>query len=91
MKVYADLEVFLTAWKRLISLVSSGMLRRVALVRTDISEELSASFIKVTRIGELGTTLAVTSNRRTLGRNTKTSQKTPFFVVTVVKTSNLIS
>jgi hypothetical protein len=26
--------------------------------------------IRVTRIGELGTTLAVTSNRRTLGRNT---------------------
>jgi hypothetical protein len=42
--------------------VSSGMLRRVALVRTDISEELSASIIRVTRIGELGKTLAVTSN-----------------------------
>jgi hypothetical protein len=41
------------------------MLRRVALVRTGISEELSASFVRVTRIGELGTTLAVTSNRRT--------------------------
>jgi hypothetical protein len=40
------------------------MLRRVDLVRTDISEELSASFIRVTRIGELGTTLAVTSNAR---------------------------
>jgi hypothetical protein len=39
------------------------MLRRVALVRTDVSEELSASFIRVTSIGELGT-LAVTSNRR---------------------------
>jgi hypothetical protein len=46
------------------------MLRRVALVRTDVSEELSASFIWVTRIGELGTTLAVTSNRRALRRNT---------------------
>jgi hypothetical protein len=45
----------------------SGMLRRVALVRTDVSEELSASFIWVTRNGELGTTLALTSNRRTLG------------------------
>jgi hypothetical protein len=33
------------------------MLLRVALVRTDVSEELSASFIRVTRIGELGTTL----------------------------------
>jgi hypothetical protein len=34
----------------------------VALVRTDVSEELSASFIKVTRIGELGTTLAITGS-----------------------------
>jgi DNA-binding TFAR19-related protein (PDSD5 family) len=41
---------------------SSGMLRRVALVRTDVSEDVSASFIRMTRIGELGTTLAVTSN-----------------------------
>jgi hypothetical protein len=52
-------------------MVSSGMLRRVALVRTDFTEELSASFIRVTRIGELGTTLAVTSYRRTLRRNAK--------------------
>jgi hypothetical protein len=47
-------------------MVFSGMSRRVALVRTDVSEELNASFIRVTRIGELGTTLTVTSNRRTL-------------------------
>jgi hypothetical protein len=40
------------------------MLCRVALERTDVSEELSASFIRVTRVGELGTTLDVTSNRR---------------------------
>jgi hypothetical protein len=80
-------------------MVSSGMLHRVALVRTDVSEETSASFIRVTRIGEQGTTLAATSNRRTLRRITKrqflqephgvTSQKTPFFIVTAVKTSNL--
>jgi hypothetical protein len=44
-------------------MVSSGMLRRVTLVRTDVSEELSAS-IRVTRISELGTTISVTSNRR---------------------------
>jgi hypothetical protein len=37
------------------------MLRHVALVRTDVSEKLRASFIRVTRIGKLGTTLAVTS------------------------------
>jgi hypothetical protein len=46
-------------------MVSSGMLRSVALVRTDVAEELSASFIRGTRIGELGTMLAETSNRRT--------------------------
>jgi hypothetical protein len=51
-------------------MASSGMLRHVALVIIDVSQELSASFIRVTRIGELETTLAVTSNRRTLRRNT---------------------
>jgi hypothetical protein len=49
-------------------MATSGMLRRVALVTTDVSEELSASISSVTRIGELGTTLVVTSNRRTLTR-----------------------
>jgi hypothetical protein len=118
-------------------MASFGMLHRVALVRTDVSDKLSASFIRVTRIGELGTTLAVTNNRRTLRRNTHfapsvflrsvrrllvtanvvssspilvtlmmgalsspklrflqephgvTSQKTTFFIVTAVRTSNL--
>jgi hypothetical protein len=90
-------------------------LRRVAIVRTDISEERIAFIIRVTRSRELGTTLAVTSNRSTLPRNTmvytpsppddggdmflrnvasiKTrgaiSQKTAFFIVTAMKTSNL--
>jgi hypothetical protein len=40
-------------------MASSGMLRRVALVRTDVSEELSASIMSVTGIGELETTLAI--------------------------------
>jgi hypothetical protein len=43
-------------------MVSSGLLRRVALVRTDLSEEPGASFIRVTKIDELGTTQAATSN-----------------------------
>jgi hypothetical protein len=47
-------------------MVSSVMLLRVALVNTDVSEELSASFIRVTGIGELGKKLTVNSNRRTL-------------------------
>jgi hypothetical protein len=42
------------------------MLRRVDLVRTDVSEELIDSIMRVTRISELETVLAVTSNRNTL-------------------------
>jgi hypothetical protein len=53
----------------IVRMVFSGTLRSVALVITDVSEELSASFIRVTIIGELGTKLAVTSNRRTPRRN----------------------
>jgi hypothetical protein len=49
-------------------MMSSVVLRRVALLRTDVSEELSSTFIRVTIIGELGTKLAVTSNQRTLRR-----------------------
>jgi hypothetical protein len=44
----------------------SAMLRLVALVRADVSKESSISNIMVTRIDELGTTLAVISNRHTL-------------------------
>jgi hypothetical protein len=44
-------------------------LRRVALVRTGVSEERSASFIRVRRIGKLGTPLAVANYRSTLRRN----------------------
>jgi hypothetical protein len=77
-------------------MVSSGMLRRVGVICSDVSEGLMGSFLRGTRIGELGTTLAATSNRRTLRRNTKyqephgvTSQKTQFFIVTALLTSNL--
>jgi hypothetical protein len=46
------------------------MLRLVALVRTEVSEERRASIIRVTRMCELGITLAITSNRGMLRRNT---------------------
>jgi hypothetical protein len=57
------------------------MLRRAALVRTDDSEELSASFIRVTRIAELGT-LAVINNwhlvfLRSVGRLLVTASAVP--------------
>jgi hypothetical protein len=55
------------------SMASSGMLHHVGLVRIDVSEKLNASFVRVIRIGKLGTMLAVTSNRSTLRRNTKKS------------------
>jgi hypothetical protein len=40
-------------------MASSRMLSCVTLVRNDVSGELSASIIRVIRIDELGTTLAV--------------------------------
>jgi hypothetical protein len=50
--------------------MSSGLLRRVALVRTGVSEERSVFFIiMLRRIDEVGTTLAVISNRNMLRRN----------------------
>jgi demethoxyubiquinone hydroxylase (CLK1/Coq7/Cat5 family) len=56
---YVRFEVFTAVTMKKLS---SAMLRHVALVRTDVSEEHSASIIRVTRIGELGTTLEVISN-----------------------------
>jgi hypothetical protein len=68
LKVLYELWIDNYMWQRM---VSSGMLRHVALVRTDILEELSTSFIRMKRIDELGTTLGVTSNWCTLWRNIK--------------------
>jgi hypothetical protein len=48
---------------------SSGILRCVALVRTDVSDERSASIFRVTGVGGLET-YAINSNRSTLRRNT---------------------
>jgi hypothetical protein len=58
----------------------------VVLVITDVSEEPGASFIRVTKIGELGTTQAATSNRRTLRRNT-----TEFVFVVFVSRRRLVT
>jgi hypothetical protein len=66
-------------------MVSSGMLNRVAIVRTDVSEELSASFIRVTEISEPGTTLVTAS----VVPRGYISQKTTFFIVASEKISNL--
>jgi hypothetical protein len=82
------------------------MLRRVGLVRTDVSEELSAHYIiRVKRVRRLLVTANVpsspilvtlmmealsSSETSVLTRATGiTSQKTAFFIVTAVKTSNL--
>jgi hypothetical protein len=50
-------------------MLSSGMLRRVALLRTDVSEELSVSTIKVKRIGELQIRYISSSVRQLLVRS----------------------
>jgi hypothetical protein len=64
-------------------MLSSEMLHRLALLRTNISEEHSTTIINVTRISNLGT-LAASSKQRTT--RSITSQKTAFFKVTGVKT-----
>jgi hypothetical protein len=48
---------------------SSVMRSRVALLKTDVSQECTSSIIRMTRIGEQWTMLDVTGNRNTLRRN----------------------
>jgi hypothetical protein len=75
----ASCQLALTSLKEdlLRRMVSSGMLLCVALVKTDVSVESSAYFLRVTRIGELGTTLAVTGNRSILRRLLGTTSVVP--------------
>jgi hypothetical protein len=63
--------------------MKNGVLRDV---RTDVSEELSASLIRMTRIGELGTTLVPLKRRFIQEPHGVTSKKTAFFIVTAAKT-----
>jgi hypothetical protein len=48
---------------------SSRILSRLAIVRTNLSEECTASIVRMKRISPLEITLAVTSNRSTLQKN----------------------
>jgi hypothetical protein len=48
---------------------SSEMLHRVALLRSDVSEKLSASIIRVTRIRELGTSVLTRAPRRNISED----------------------
>jgi hypothetical protein len=78
---------------------SSGMLRRVVLLRTNVTEELSASITMVTRIDELVHCCSYPTDSchpdegdakflRNFGsykiHTTLTSQKTPFFEMEVI-------
>jgi hypothetical protein len=70
------------------------MLRSVGLVRTDVSEELTATIIRLTRIGELGTTLAPAAEKLIFSETLVlqephgvTSQKTAFFKLFFIKYS----
>jgi hypothetical protein len=64
------------------------MLRRATLVRADVSEELSISFIMVTRIGELGTMLPVTSGVHQLLVTGSVVPNSPILVTLMKETLN---
>jgi hypothetical protein len=64
------------------------MIRHVALVRTDVSEELSAFFIRVTRIGELGTILALLCSVHRLLVRTSGVHSSPILVTLMKEALN---
>jgi hypothetical protein len=63
---------------------SSGVLRSVALVKTEVSEEPSASIIRVTRIIELGTNLVLQSVRW-LPVRANVAPSSPFLVTLIIE------
>jgi hypothetical protein len=58
-------------------MASSEKLRRVAFVRTDVTEERSASIIKVTRMSEIGTTTFIV----TAIKNVRCESRFRFFIL----------
>jgi hypothetical protein len=68
--------------------MKNAVFRMLYHVITDISEESIAFIISVTRISELGTTLAVTVNRSTLRRNTNYMERISELGTTLAVTSN---
>jgi hypothetical protein len=59
-------------------------------VRAVVLDERRASLIRVTRISEVGKTLALTSNRRTMRRNTRSSQRASVAIIASVVPSSPI-
>jgi hypothetical protein len=70
---------------------SSGMWRCVDLMRTDVSKERMTSIFRVInpRARNQREQVAAVCSRFTKDLHKATSQKTAFFIVTTVKTSNL--
>jgi hypothetical protein len=68
-------------------MTSSWMFRRVAVLRTDVSDELGASFIRMKRFGELGATLADLVFLRSVRRLLATANNIPSspILVTLMK------
>jgi hypothetical protein len=67
---------------------SSGVLRRVTVVRTNVSDEHIGSVIKATRIGKLETPLAVTRNRCRLLVTANVVSSLPILVTLMMEALN---